>query len=182
MYKNSRNTVVYANSSVAMETETIQKNGVSSRDLTSRRHLSKLFTVLLFAFFPLFVTAQEITLFDSDGEAKAYIDTDDEDLTIYLWEGTPVAYLVSNDGDFGIYGFNGKHLGWFEDGILRDHEGYALGFIEGAVNKTTKYEPSKGYKKYKPYKSYKEYAPYKPYYKNKFSNTPLSLFLRKGTK
>jgi hypothetical protein len=170
------------NSSVAIESETIQKNRVNSKDLMSGINLSKLFTVLLFACFPLFVIAKEITLFDSDGEAKAYIDTDDEDLTIYLWEGTPVAYLVPNDGDFDIYGFNGKHLGWYEDGILRDHEGYALGFIKGAVNNNTKYEPYKGYKKHKPYKSYKEYAPYKPYYKNKFSNIPLSLFLKKGTK
>ena len=38
------------------------------------------------------VFAKEISLFDSDGEAVAYIDTSD-DFTIYLWKGKPVAYL-----------------------------------------------------------------------------------------
>ena len=51
--------------------------------------------------------AKEITLFNSDGEAIAYIDAEDEDLTIYMWEGTPVAYLDPDGDDFNIYGFNG---------------------------------------------------------------------------
>ena len=151
----------------------------ANRDHSAKNKILKLFAVIIFTCIPLLSIAQEITLFDSEGEARAYIDAND-DLTIYLWAGTPVAYLVSNGDNYHIYGFNGKHLGWFEDGIIRDHNGYALGFIEGAVNMYTKYEPYKGYKKYKPYKSYKEYAPYKPYYKNSFSNTPLVLFLKMG--
>lgn len=128
------------------------------------------------------VLAKEITLFDSDGDATAYIDTDDEDLTIYLWNGKPVAYLDPDGDTYNIYGFNGKHLGWFEDGIVRDHKGNAVGFREGATSVATKYEPYKSYKAYKPYKSYKEYAPYKPYYKNSFSGESLSLFLSRGKK
>lgn len=124
--------------------------------------------------------AEEITLFNSDGDAIAYIDADD--LTIYLWNGTPVAYLDPNGDAYNIYGFNGKHLGWFEDGIVRDHEGYGLGFKKGATSTYTKYEPYKSYKQYKPYKNYKEYAPYKPYYKTQFSNESLALFLSKGKK
>ena len=50
----------------------------------------------------------EISLFNSNGEAVAYIAVDD-DLTIYLWSGDPVAYIDDED----VYGFNGKHLGWF---------------------------------------------------------------------
>jgi hypothetical protein len=126
--------------------------------------------------------AEEITLFNSVGEAIAYIDADDDDLTIYLWNGTPVAYLDPSGDAFDIYGFNGKHLGWFEDGIVRDHEGYGVGFQKGATSIYTKYEPYKSYKQYKPYKSYKEYAPYKPYYKTQFSGESLSLFLSKGKK
>ena len=166
----------------------ILNNAIVSGDYSKNRmifklqNLPKTFIIFILVCFPLFTMAQEITLFDSEGEARAYINTDDDDLTIYLWGGTPVVYLVPNGDNFHIYGFNGKHLGWFEDGIVRDHQGYALGFIEGAINKYTKYEPYKGYKGYKPYKSYKEYAPYKPYYKNSFSNIPLSLFLKKGEK
>ena len=128
------------------------------------------------------VLAKEITLFDSDGEAIAYIETDDEDLTIYLWNGKPVAYLDPDGDAYNIYGFNGKHLGWYDEGIVRDHKGYAVGFREGATNVYTKYEPYKSYKAYKPYKAYKEYAPYKPYNQSQFSGESLSLFLSKGKK
>jgi hypothetical protein len=139
--------------------------------------------ILLATVFSLFSVcfsfAEQITLFNSSGVATAYIDTDDA-LTIYLWNGTPVAYLVTNGDSFHIYGFNGKHLGWYEDGIVRDHSGYAVGFQKGATTVYTQYEPYKSYKQYKPYKSYKEYAPYKPYYRTNFSNESLSLFLSKG--
>jgi hypothetical protein len=148
-------------------------------------HELRKFALLTIGFIGLlsFTTnAQEITLFNSDGEATAYIDTDDEDLTIYMWDGTPVAYLDVDGGVFNIYGFNGNHLGWFEDGIVRDHNGYAVGFRKGATNINTRYEPYKSYKKYKPYKAYKQYAPYKPYHKNQFSGEALSLFLKRGEK
>ena len=123
------------------------------------------------------IFAKEITLYDSDGEADAYIDTDDE-MTIYLWKGKPVAYLDSDS----IYGFNGKHLGWFEDGIIWDHKGYAVGFIKGAVNKFTKFEKFKGFKKFKPFKSFQQLEPIKPIYKSQWSNIPLELFLEIGSK
>ncbi|MFB0973581.1 MAG: hypothetical protein QMB59_03310, partial [Bacteroidales bacterium] len=79
-----------------------------------------------------------------------------------------------------VYGFNGHHLGWFDDGIVRDHDGYAVGFQKGALNKYTGYEGYKSYKQYKPYKSYREYAPYQPYDQSYFSNESLTIFLRRG--
>lgn len=143
--------------------------------------MRKLLYIIWFIFSVCVLRAEEITLFNANGEPTAYIDTDDDDLTIYMWNGYPVAYLTTtNDDDFNIYGFNGKHLGWYSDGIVRDHKGYAVGFIKGAVNIYTKYEPYKSYKQYKPYKSYKEYAPYKPYFQNSFSNESLALFLKRG--
>ena len=120
--------------------------------------------------------AQEISLFNSKGSAVAYVDTDDDDLTIYLWSGKPVAY-ISNDN---IYGFNGKHLGWWVKGIIRDHDGDAVGATKDATNIYTEYEPYKGYKEYKPYKSYKEYAPYKPYWSTSWSSGSLKMFLLQG--
>jgi len=165
-----------------METETIQKNGLSLKNQKSSKHLLRILILAMFFCLPFIGYSQEISLFDADGDPIAYI-ADDDDMTIYMWSGTPVAYLVSDRGDaFHIYGFNGKHLGWLEKGIVRDHEGYAVGFVKGATNIYTKYEPYKSYKQYKPYKAYKEYAPYKPYYKSQFSNTYLSLFLKRGAK
>ena len=131
--------------------------------------------------FSIFLTGQEISLYNSDGDAVAYIDTTDEDTTIYLWGGEPVAYLTYESGSYNIYGFNGNHLGWYEDGIIRNHEGDAVGFKKGSVRGVyTNYEGYKGYKQYKPYKSYQEYAPYKPYYSTNFSNESLILFLKRG--
>ena len=136
---------------------------------------------LLLLFIPSVCLSQEISLFNSDGDAVAYIDTDDEDNTIYLWNGTPVAYLSPESNYYNIYWFNGNHLGWFEDGIVRDEDGNAVGFQKGAVSGVyTNYEPYKSYKKYKPYKSYKKYAPFKPYFSNSFSNESFVLFLKRG--
>lgn len=101
-------------------------------------------------------------------------------MTIYLWDGKPVAYLSRNDGDFHIYGFNGKHLGWYIKGIVRDHYGNAVGASKNATSMYTEYEPYKSYKQYKPYKSYKEYAPYKPYLSSSWSSTNFKLFLLQG--
>lgn len=137
---------------------------------------------LLFSLSILTGSAEEISLFDRDGNAIAYIDTDD-DLTIYMWNGTPVAYLeASRRSGYDVYGFNGKHLGWFEKGIMRDHDGYIVGFQKNALYNYTRYEPYKSYKKYKPYKSYQEYAPYRPYDSSRFSTESLSLFLMRGKK
>ena len=122
----------------------------------------------------------EISLFNSKGKPVAYIDTDDDDLTIYLWDGKPVAYLSKSGGEFHIYGFNGKHLGWYIKGIIRDHEGDAVGSTKEATSTYKEYEPFKSYKQYKPYKSYKEYAPYKPYLGTSWSSTNLKLFLLQG--
>ena len=55
---------------------------------TMRKHLTILIFLLIVS---LQVYAQEITLFDSNGNARAYIDYND-DATIYLWNGKPVAF------------------------------------------------------------------------------------------
>ena len=128
-----------------------------------------LLVALLFIYSDLFAL-DEISLFNYDGEAVAYINSEDDDLTIYLWGGRPVAYLFSKSGEFHVYGFNGTHLGWFIDGIIRNHDGDAVGATEEATTIYTQYEPYKGYKEFKPYKSYREYAAYKPYFSRSWSS------------
>lgn len=118
---------------------------------------------------------EEITLFDADGNPVVYIVPDDEN-TIYLWSGKPVAYL---DGE-NIYGFNGKHLGWFEDGIIWDHKGNSVGFIKSRLPVFAKFEPFKAFKQFKSFKSFKEFAPFKPFKSTSISKTPLPIFLSMG--
>ncbi len=119
----------------------------------------------------------EITLFDSNGSATAYI-SDDRDGTIYLWSGEAVAYLKQDH----IYGFNGAHLGWFDAGIARDSKGYAVGYIKNTCPKITKTEPIKKIKKIKKVKSIAKVAPIKPTNKSGSSALPLLVFLQAGAK
>jgi hypothetical protein len=143
-----------------------------------------LISVLLLALattFAVHAADKEKTLFDSEGEAVAYIALDDE-LNIYLWKGEPVAYLKKDAGDIHIYGFNGDHLGWFEKGIVYNKKGRVVGFIDGAVNKLTKLEPLKGLRKLTPLKALEKLAPLKPVFKSEFSDTPLKAFLMQGSR
>ena len=120
---------------------------------------------------------KEISLFDKEGEAKAYIA---DDLTIYLWDGTPVAYLSNSNSTWHIYGFNGNHLGWYINGILYDKDGYAVGAQKDATSMITSIEGIKGIKSIKPIKSIKEIAPIQPIISRSWGRTPLILFLRAG--
>ena len=140
--------------------------------------MKRMWLILVVSFCLLYASqaiAEEITLYNSEGAATAYIDTDN-DLTVYLWNGKPVAYLEEDS----IYGFNGKHLGWFEEGIIWDHKGFAVGCIKDAVSMLYKLEPLKSLKQLKPLRSLKELKPLKPLKNNKWSSYPISLFLAGG--
>ncbi len=116
------------------------------------------------------------SLLDKNGNAVAYIDYNDDN-TIYLWNGTPVAYL---DSENKIYGFNGKHLGWFEDGILWNHNGYKSGFNKNSVPVFAKFEPFKTFKQFKPFKAFKEFSKVKPFKSSTVSDESLEQFLTNG--
>lgn len=135
-------------------------------------------------FLLLFATAEaaeeEIALYNASGKPVAYVAVDDE-LTIYLWSGTPVAYLDADKsgGGFHVYGFNGKHLGWFVRGVVRDHEGTAACAVKEQV-KSPQSEPFKSFKQFKPFRAFEEFAPFRPTFSNSFGDTPCSLFLAAG--
>ncbi|MBP7510222.1 MAG: hypothetical protein KA807_20595 [Prolixibacteraceae bacterium] len=127
------------------------------------------------------LSAQQISLFDSDGEARAYIDYD-EDATIFLWDGTPVAFVEKDGNDLCVFGFNGSFLGWYEDGIIYDKNGYAVGARKGAVNMMTKMERMKGMQKMTPMRPMTPMTPMQPMWKSSWSNTSLTEFLYYGKK
>lgn len=133
---------------------------------------------LLMLLFCCTAAAQEPALFNRDGKAIAYIDTVDKDRTIYLYSGEPVAIISEAD----VYGFNGKHLGWYEKGIVRDHEGKRIGNTKKAATGYIQYEPYKSYKRQKPYISHRSYPPYKPYFSDSWSDSSFETFLLQGVK
>jgi hypothetical protein len=85
----------------------------------------------------------ERTLYDKDGNAVAYV-ADDYHETIYLWDGSPVAYLHE---ERQVYGINGRHLGWFINDIVFNHDGERIGFTSNSCPIPIAKEPIK-HKKY----------------------------------
>ncbi|SFO50201.1 hypothetical protein SAMN05428949_5452 [Chitinophaga sp. YR627] len=137
----------------------------------------KLLYTLAILFSCCSVHAQEIGLFNKDGKAIAYIDTKDE-MSIYLYDGKPVAYIEKDN----VYGFNGQHLGWYDKGSVRTHEGKIIGSTKEATNRYTQYEPYKSYKQYKPYKANQSYPPYKVYGQSDWTDDSFEELLLNGIK
>jgi len=67
----------------------------------------------------------ELTFYDRYGKPVAYTE---DNIHIHLFDGGAVAYI---SGD-SIYSYSGKHLGFFEDGWVRDHSGDCVFFTETA--------------------------------------------------
>lgn len=134
----------------------------------------RLFLTLTMLIFCSHIKAQDIALFNKEGKATAYIDMRDQ--TIYLYSGEPVAFLSETD----VYGFNGKHLGWYEKGIVSDHKGNRIGNTKKAATGYVQYEPYKSYKQQKPFMPHKSYAPYKPYFSSSWADGSFEEFLRQG--
>lgn len=136
----------------------------------------------------------ELSLYNQEKKSIAYIDYDDE-ATIYLWEGMPVAYLMLNDELNNeekftdevreVYGFNGKCLGWYYDGVLYDSDGYAIGakegIIRGSICMTAMFaDRPKGVKQVKHVKHAPYIAPARRVLLDRWSETSLIDFLKKG--
>ncbi len=117
----------------------------------------------------------EITLFSREGRPVAYIDYTGEPV-IYLWSGHAVAYLCKTH----VYGFNGRHLGWFEDGVVINHHGERIGFTKNRCPGKPKTEPVKMDKLMQKIKSIKEMAPLKPMISISTSRENLVSFLNSG--
>ncbi|MBD5458707.1 MAG: hypothetical protein HDR27_09085 [Lachnospiraceae bacterium] len=73
--------------------------------------------------------------YDSRGNPIAY--TQDGEY-IYLSNGNPAAYISGNK----VYGLNGHHLGWFENGWIRDKRGYCV-FYADNVHSVRAVKPAK---------------------------------------
>jgi hypothetical protein len=120
---------------------------------------------------------EEITLYDSQGNAVVYIA--DDESTISTWSGKPVAYLDDgSDNEPNVYGFNGKHLGWFLKGIVRGHDGNAVVGVKPPG--FSKFKPFKGFKQFKPFKAFKQFAPFRPFLTNNWSSIPWEEFWLDG--
>jgi hypothetical protein len=102
------------------------------------------------------IMSDEIDFYDYSGRPVAYTQ---DGTHIYTFTGRPVAYL----SDDSVYSFSGVHLGWFEDGWVRDNSGQCVfytGDATGGPLKPVKHvKPVKSVKSVKPVKSVKSVRP-----------------------
>ena len=93
-----------------------------------------------------------------------------------MFDGKPVAYFHKNS----IYTFQGSHIGRFEDGWIRDNDGYCVFFTPdakgGPIKPVKRVKPVKSVKQVKPVKSVKQIAPVKKVNKLSWSSYSTSDF------
>ena len=138
-----------------------------------------LLTVIILFSFAALINAQQTSIFNKGGEAIAYIDYN-SDATIFMWDGSPVAFLVKDISNICVIGFNGSFMGWYENGIIYDEAGYAVGAINGATNMVTQIEPIKSLQHLSSIRPITPIAPIRPIWQNSWSSTSLTEFLYHG--
>jgi len=110
-----------------------------------------------------------IDFYDRTGAAIAYSQDGEH---IYLFSGRPVAYLSGT----AVYSFGGQHIGWFQDGWLRDKRGGCALFTAeakgGPVRPVRHVKPVKGVRHVRPVKGVKAVKSVKPV--RQLSWSPLS--------
>lgn len=98
----------------------------------------------------------ETTLYNQHGKPVAYIAEDGE--TVYSWDGRALAYIWEDK----VFGWNGRQLGWYDNGTIFDIFGMRSGFIRKKSPIPTQTEPMKPVKGMKPVKTPRQTAVSKP--------------------
>jgi hypothetical protein len=117
----------------------------------------------------------ETTLFNKHGRPVAYLADDRK--TIYTWDGRAVAYILEDK----VYGWNGRHLGWFNDGTVFDIFGLRAGFVRNKSPIPTQMEPLKPEKRLKPVKNPRQVPVAKPVLCYGYSQKTLEEMLEEGS-
>jgi len=115
---------------------------------------------------------------------------------IYNRYGEPVLRLLDNgrfvdfngksfgfiDG-LNLYNYSGQHVGWYENGIMRDHNSFAVGFGEYPTDiprpflPFKQFVPFKSFVEFEPFRPFKQFAPFKPFKRFEWSDIdPRNLF------
>jgi hypothetical protein len=71
-------------------------------------------------------------LYDSHGQATAYVDNDGT--SIYLYDGSAVGWIDNVD----VYAYSGRYLGWMQEGWLFDRVGNRAFFTDATKGGPTK--------------------------------------------
>lgn len=77
--------------------------------------------------------APNAVLYDTSGSGVAYVDNNNGTTVIYDAAGNPMAYVADTGA---VYSFGGKQLGWYDNGVVYDLNGFQLAFSETQVPNT----------------------------------------------
>lgn len=128
----------------------------------------KIFIFYQLCLLPTFCISQ--TYHDNQGNPILYYKSSEN--VFFDYAGNSKFYLKKDNlGDVNIYNFNGKHLGWYINGTLRDHQGRIMASeTNKLMNVTYKMPPIKPVERIIPIKGVEELAPIKPLWINQFSS------------
>ena len=119
----------------------------------------------------------ERTIFDSNGEPSLILH---ENGRLVSFNGQNIGFCDEDS----VYDYGGGHRGWFENGVLRDHDGYCIGFLRGARDTSSpvfpvpQVPPVPEIPQIEPIRPVKEIKPIKPVKQMVWSSfDPISVFM-----
>lgn len=72
------------------------------------------------------------------------------------FNGSSAGFLVDNN----LYDYRGRHVGWYSEGLVRDHHGHVVGF---GKNVTDNVHPFLPFKQFKPFAGFVQFEPFRPF-------------------
>lgn len=101
----------------------------------------------------------EADFYDRNGRPVAYSN---DGKHIFSFSGMPLAYIDQNS----VYSYQGQHLGWFDDGWIRDNQGgcvlYTAFASGGPTRPMMQIKPVKGVRDIMPVRGVQSIRPIKP--------------------
>ncbi|MGE5041331.1 MAG: 4-fold beta flower protein [Candidatus Levyibacteriota bacterium] len=75
---------------------------------------------------------------------------------IVTFQGKSAGFIKGDS----LYNYEGKHVGWYSDGLIRDHQGLVVGFGQRVTDGIKPFLP---FKQFKPFPSPLEFEPFRPF-------------------
>ncbi len=75
---------------------------------------------------------------------------------VVKFNGVNAGFLVRDN----LYTYRGRHVGWYAEGLVRDHHGHVVGFGENVVDNV---HPLLPFKQFKPFAGFLQFEPFRPF-------------------
>ena len=100
---------------------------------------------------------ENLTIFGRDGEPFLILHPNGR---LVMFNGRNVGFWERDS----IFDYGGQHRGWFENGVLRDHNGRCVGFLKGAKDNPSPFFP---FPRISPFPQFPQFEPFRPIVKIK---------------